>query len=197
MQYTFNENHIWPEERIRQVFRHLDEATGLDGASLPIQFTCKVHCLGSFYPMEGGTGRFEFSRAYLEDPGTPEEVNLDTIRHEYAHYMDWVMYGNSGHSLTWKNCCSQINALPIRCYNPKMSQHYRKIHDRREANTRLCADYTAGRTIVHSIYGTGVIRKVHDVKEDRLLEIDFEDGHTRKLSARWLHDHCEGRCVSE
>lgn len=33
--------------------------------------------------------------------GTDEEI-IDTARHEYAHVMDWHVYGNHGHGPTWK-----------------------------------------------------------------------------------------------
>ena len=188
MNYKFNENLRWPEERIRQELQRLDKFTGLNGNALPIKFTYSSRTLGSFNSRDKKQW-FEFSRAYMEDPGTPDQVSVDTIRHEYAHYMDWTVYGNLGHGPTWKKCCDEINTLSVRLYNPAIAQHYRKLHERSEANTRLCAGYTEGQAVIHEKYGTGVIRSVRDVKEDRMLEIAFENGQTKILSARWLHDH--------
>ena len=90
MDYKFNENHRWPEERIRQELQRLDKLTGLNGNALPIKFTYSNYMVGSFHVYDKNQW-FEFSRAYFEDPGTPEQANLDTIRHEYAHYMQQNM----------------------------------------------------------------------------------------------------------
>ena len=190
MNFKFNENHRWPEERIRQELQRLDKLTGLNGNALPIKFTYSNYMVGSFHVYDKNQW-FEFSRAYFEDPGTPEQANLDTIRHEYAHYMDWAVYGNLGHGPTWKKCCGDLNTPSNRLYSNALAQQYQKRQDRAEANTRLCAGYTEGQTVVHEKYGTGVIRSVREVKEDRMLEIAFENGQTKILSARWIHDHCK------
>lgn len=189
LNYKFNENHIWTEERIRGELQRLDGITGLNGAELPIEFSYKSSALGMFYSdARGGQNKFEFSRVYLEDPYLPEEVALDTIRHEYAHYADWIIYRNIGHGPTWKKCCGDINTPAIRLYKPATAEHYRNMHRRSEERTRTCSAYTEGMTVVHEKYGTGTIRSVRDVKEDRMLEVVFEDGSIRTLSARWLHD---------
>ena len=96
---------IWNEEEIRKELRRMDQLTGLSGATLPIRFNEAWATLGSYRLIGRKAGGFCFSNRYLQDPDfTPEEA-LDTIRHEYAHYMDYELYGNTGHGRTWKACC--------------------------------------------------------------------------------------------
>ena len=77
---------IWTETAIRKEFARLDAKTGLKGATLPISFGNAKCTLGSY--SSAGGGAFRFSRHYFDDPLWPIEEALDTIRHEYAHYMD-------------------------------------------------------------------------------------------------------------
>ena len=77
---------IWNEAAIRKEFARLDAKTGLKGATLPISFSNAKCTLGSY--SSAGGGAFRFSRHYFDDPLWPIEEALDTIRHEYAHYMD-------------------------------------------------------------------------------------------------------------
>lgn len=184
--------YIWPEERVRAELRKMDKITGLKGAELPIRFNEAARTLGSFTPGRRESGSFQFSRHYLENPNIPDEVNCDTIRHEYAHYMDWVIYGGSGHGKTWKACCSKIDALPLRLYNSGMAKHYRKIHEISEANLRRCSGYAVGQTVRHPQFGTGVIETIREAKEDRMLEVVFPGGTKKIFSACWMHDHCPG-----
>ena len=41
----------------------------------------------------------------------------DTIRHEFAHALDWEWHKGWGHGDSWKACCELVGANPERCYN--------------------------------------------------------------------------------
>ena len=105
---------IFDEEMIRAELRRLDMKTGLHAADLPIKFG-KARCtLGRFsYPSEDRM-EFYFSNYYFQDPMHPIEEKLDTIRHEYAHYMDYMINGSSSHGPSWKNCCRIVGAIPTK-----------------------------------------------------------------------------------
>lgn len=40
----------------------------------------------------------------------------DTIRHEFAHALDWEMFKGWGHGKTWRKCCELVGAEPERCF---------------------------------------------------------------------------------
>lgn len=76
---------IWTEEKIRDIIRHLDEKTGLNGVALPTCFGKQHNTLG-MYSSEPGDEHFFFSLAYLNDPDYEERAAINLIRHEYARY---------------------------------------------------------------------------------------------------------------
>lgn len=92
-------NKVWDEERIREEFKKLDSITGLHGADLPITFGKAKHTLGCFYidTINKKPKKFHFSLFYFGNPKWSEASALDVIRHEYAHYMDYMFNGNSSH----------------------------------------------------------------------------------------------------
>ena len=92
-------NKVWDEERIREEFKKIDSITGLHGADLPITFGKAKHTLGCFYfhTINKKPYKFHFPLLYFGDPEWSEASALDVIRHEYAHYMNCVLHGESGH----------------------------------------------------------------------------------------------------
>lgn len=119
---TFTRN--WSEEKIRAIIRKLDEKTGLDGASLPINFSAYGWFLGLYRYVEPKA--FSFNRKFFDNPNTKEAEVIDVIRHEYAHYYvdvaNLAMYiGHSqretSHGADWKWACKMVGADPTRCHN--------------------------------------------------------------------------------
>lgn len=116
---TFTRN--WTVEKIRAIIRRLDEKTGLNGASLAIDFRCN----GWFYGLYHLHPRaFSFNRKFFNDPRTKEAEVLDIIRHEYAHYYQDVAnlakyVGHSAretsHGDDWKWACKMVGAEPSGC----------------------------------------------------------------------------------
>ena len=86
---------FWTEDLIRNELRRLDEITGLKGSELPIHFGNAVSYLAMF--CAGEKMYFLFSNYYFKNPKIADETALNTIRHEYAHYLAYVLYGDCSH----------------------------------------------------------------------------------------------------
>lgn len=182
---------IWNEAAIRKEFARLDAKTGLKGATLPIIFNNAKCTLGSYNPANGGA--FRFSRHYYDDPSWPVEAALDTIRHEYAHYMDHMVYSNVGHGATWKKCCIEVGALPIRCYSSERAKYFQDKHEAERKEVEVLDHYKTGSYIMHPRFGRGKIMELVGVDANRYALVDFRYMETKKLSLRWVKENC-GRC---
>lgn len=136
----------------------LDKRTGLKGAELPISFNNARCTLGLYSSINGGS--FKFSNCHFQDPNWPVEEALDTIRHEYAHHMDYVLYGHEGHGATWKLSCGIVGVLPIRCYNESRADFYRQKHLEESKKVEHDDTYNIGGKIDHPKYGVGVIEEI-------------------------------------
>ncbi|MCD8089644.1 MAG: SprT-like domain-containing protein [Clostridiales bacterium] len=180
---------VWNETAIRNELAKLDRKTGLKGAELPITFNNKIHTLGSYSSADGGA--FRFSGYYFGNSSWPIEEAIDTIRHEYAHYMDHKLYGCMGHGPSWKKCCREVGALPIRCYSKKRAQYY---IEKREAERRKSAEldgYKTGCFIRHPKFGNGKIVEIIGTDTKRCAVVLFKNGEKKKLSLSWIDENCE------
>ena len=179
----------WSESTIREELSRLDKKTGLNGSSVPISFNNARCTLGLYSPVNGGA--FKFSNYYFQNPDWPVEVALDTIRHEYAHYMDHVLYGHGGHGSTWKMCCGVIGAMPIRCYNEKRAEYYRHKHLEEDKLSKHYDTYRIGDTIEHPKYGTGVIMDIFGESVNRSITVMFTGVGDKKLGLAWVDSNCK------
>lgn len=118
-------------EEIKEI-RYQDQAKW---CRLPISFSKAKCTLDQYSSMDGGTLRF--SNHYYQTPTWPIEEALDTIRHEYAHYIDHMVYGNLGHGSIWKKYCLIVGVLLIRCYNKKSTILSAKIGRRSKIGRTL------------------------------------------------------------
>ena len=185
----------WTEHAIREELAKLDKKTGLCGAKLPIRLNRAKNTLGSFSSADGGS--FQFSNYYFQDPNWPVEEALDTIRHEYAHYMEFTLYGHGGHGPTWKLCCDEIGAVPVRCYNAERAEHYRQKHLEEEKLSQHYDTYKVGDQIEHPRFGTGVIIDIFGESITRGVTIAFaEDVGIKKLGLAWVDTHCK-KCAKQ
>lgn len=183
---------IWSEATIRKEFARLDAKTGLKGANLPITFSNSKCTLGSF--SSAGGGSFCFSRHYFDDFSWPVEVALNTIRHEYAHYMDYMIYGNIGHGATWKKCCGEVGALPIRCYSGERAKYYQYKHEAERKEAETLDHYRIDSFITHPRFGRGKIVEIVGAGVNRYAVVNFKDMERKKLSLAWVDKNC-GRCA--
>ena len=181
----------WTEARIREELKRLDEITGLDGAKLPISFSNSIRTLGQYCSANGGA--FRFSNYYYQNPEWPDEEALDTIRHEYAHYYDHMVYGNFGHGATWKQCCRIVGAFPIRCYSDRRAEYYQKKHAEEARISSRFDTYCVGDGIEHPKYGYGIIVGIDGESLSRCIVVDFSSVGSKKLSLQWVDSYCKKR----
>ena len=178
----------WNEKSIREELARLDVKTGLKGAKLPISFSNSKKTLGEYSGV--GDGAFRFSNHYFQDPDWPEEAARDVIRHEYAHYMDHKLYGGGGHGRSWKKCCIEVGALPIRCYDEKRAMYYRQKHQK-EAELSLHYDtFHEGNVIEHPFYGKGTITSITGQDLSRRVVVEFDSVGEKLLGIAWVDKYC-------
>lgn len=183
---------IWSEEKIREEMKRLDRITSLNGAKLPILFNNSKYRLGCFFG--GDEMYFQFSDFWFQDPEWTQESALDTIRHEYAHYMDQMLYGNYGHGKTWKACCSKVGARPKRLYNEQFEKYYKNRIKEQKATISEFDTYNIGDRIKHPMYETGKIIDIQGEGISKLVTIEFETG-SKQFTLDWINRNCK-RSVS-
>ncbi len=181
---------LFDKARIRAELKRLDKITGLKGAELPIKFGNTKHTLGRFCCRDKDSLEFYFSNYYFSDDNFPVEGKLDVIRHEYAHYYDYILNGYSSHGANWKRCCRIVGASPSRLFNQERAN---SILERREKerlkNLELDDKYCAGKTIVHPRFGCGTIKRIDGSGLSRIALVDFQNGVTKKLSLIWISEN--------
>lgn len=183
---------IWNEETIRREIRRLDKLTGLHGADLQITFGKARSRLGAFHldPKTREPWKFYFSRFYFDNPEWSTKSALDVIRHEYAHYMDYMVNGNLGHGSTWKACCIKVGADPSRLYNEKVEAFYKKEEAAKKAISDQIDRFLPGMKISHPKFGIGTIKAITGIDEKRILEVEFQKVGTKRLGAAWVNENC-------
>ena len=208
---------LWPAKRIREELRRLDRITGLHGAGLSIWFTDRGEALGSFCRTKiSNIMFFEFSLQWFDDPDWPEESALHTIRHEYAHYMDYMENGENAddsHGESWQECCRKIGVSPSPYYNPTDFLRKKKVILRRQAEIarreeekarrqREALDdallairygsYNVGTIIDHPVWGKGMVINAAGEGVHRTVTVRFasQGSQVRKLNAAWVDKNC-------
>ena len=179
---------VWNEEKIREELKKLDLKTGLSGAELPIRFGKAKSYLGLYY-QSNGKG-FYFSTYYFENPEFQEESAIDVIRHEYAHYMNHVLYDGHGHNKTWKMCCEVVGATPIRCYSEERNKYHEIKRQKENENLKRLSRYKIGQHITHPHFGMGVIEKIEKRGNSHLADVNFSIG-LKILSLKWIDENCK------
>lgn len=183
----------WPRERIRKEIRQLDSRTGLNGLALSIRFSDDTETLGSFAHSKSQRPLyFTFSRHFFEDPSFTDEEAIDTIRHEYAHFMKCVRYPDQEedvHGPLWQRCCREIGAVPEAChdlarrYTASRVQHRLLLQDVAEV-------VEIGQIITHPRYGDATITHIRQRKGTPGVSLTFPNGRVRKCTLDWLLENC-------
>jgi len=168
--------------------RRLDKKTGLHGAELPIEFYRGKSYLGWFYFRP--TMYFRFSVTYVDDPHWTEQSALDLIRHEYAHYMNWMRNGLSGHGKEWKVCCSEIGGRPVRCFSPEVEEGYKKRNIIAASTATRYGTYEVGKSIVHPVFGKGMIVGANGEGPARIIDVKFPTIGIKRLGVAWVDKNC-------
>lgn len=182
---------LWTKEKIREEMIRLDRITNLKGSELPVTFNKAKRTLGSFnYISHNGTEEmyFKFSHQFYQDPEVPDYLKIDVIRHEYAHYMDLILFGNFSHGVTWKYCCGEVGAMPVRFADVQRIK--RKERDRKKLLLHY-DEYSPGSIIIHPKFGYGIIENISGEGVGRRVEVKFVDGSRKILSLQWVDNNCE------
>lgn len=196
------ENFVWNEQTIREELARLDKKTGLEGAKLPIKY---VEC-GNFLGCFRGNAKtdrcyFEFHLGYFHDPDFSYEEAVNVIRHEYAHYMDWMYYGimpfgrriygkYDCHGETWKMCCAEIGARPVKYYDSRINDYYNKKHQEEDRGNAVLDTYHLDDRIIHPKWGEGIIVEIIGDSIDRKVIIQFTE-ESKKLSLLSVSQICQ------
>lgn len=180
----------WTETMIRREMEKLDKKTGLTGSKLPIVFSNCYSCLGAFHCDSDSKMWFSFSKKYYHSNEFSKEEALDVIRHEYAHYMNRIVYKGSGHDSTWRKCCSDVGAIATRLYSGLFNDYYIK----KEQNTNILLEelkqFKVGSKIRHPVFGTGYVTAIYGRDVGMRLEVEFYSVGIKTLTAKWVNENC-------
>lgn len=179
----------WPRERILEEIRCLDAKTGLNGAKVTIRLYADAEPMGCFTFIDPIRMTFGFSSTRFEEPGFTDMEALDIIRHEYAHFMEYMIYGiSSDHGEQWKDCCRKIGARPEKLYTEAFKQDARRKERERIQRTRIDG-YKIGRQISHPTFGEGIVERIDRMNDITILTIRF--GETvKRFDIDWVRKHC-------
>lgn len=180
----------WPRERILDEIRRLDAKTGLNGAKVTIRLYAEPEPMGCFTFIDPIRMTFGFSNTRFEEPGFTDTEALDIIRHEYAHYMEYQLYGfSSDHGPYWQECCRKIGARPEKMYTEAFKQEARAKERDRIRRTRVDG-YREGKQISHPTFGQGIVEKIDRMESITILTIRFGDA-LKRFDIDWVRKHCE------
>jgi len=189
----------WNEEMIRQEMRRLDDLTGFDSSEIPIVFSHSKRCLGSFHVVDNYPEEFCFSKEYFEADDFSENCAYDVIRHEYAHYMDFMLHGyerGQMHGKRWKACCRVVGARPQAYYEHSQNELYLKVEkkdkEEKEAMRAFMDALQPEDRLTHPTFGEGKICSIEYKDGNARVEVEFSGGK-RRLAAKWLAENC-GLC---
>lgn len=159
----------------------------LEGGNIPIKFNNRTSSLGMF-SIEKPDFCFYFSRYYFDDENMPEEVIKDVIRHEYAHYYAYCVFGSLGHNKYWRAACQVVGANSSRLCTDDFINRQREVEAKQ--NCQYLSRLKNGDSLIHKTYGGGVIetKLYHDTAIHTVL---FEHQLTKKLDERWMLQNCE------
>lgn len=182
---------VWNEQMLMSEIKKLDEITGLEGSNLMICFVEEdVRTLGAYHHCYGNRF-FVFNKIHFTNDEYPVYEALDTVRHEYAHYMNDVIYHESGHGDTWKICCRLIGARPYAIHYKGQSDYFYKQFLKESVYWPQYETYQVGDLIDHPVFGTGIISSISGAVFSRRLNVDFESGESKYLSLKWVDKNCK------
>lgn len=180
----------WSKDAIRQEIRRLDGITGLKGADVTVRLYEEREPLGYFTFIDPVRMTFGFSSTRFEDPKFTQAEALDVIRHEYAHYMEYVIYGEStDHGENWKACCRKIGARPQNFYTEEWKELARTRDKAVQERTRLDG-FSVGTHIRHPEFGEGKVENVQRFPTMTLISVRFGDT-VKVLDVDWARKNLE------
>lgn len=174
----------WSKDAIREEIRRLDGITGLDGSKVTVRLYEEKEPLGCFTFIDPVRMTFGFSSTRFENPKFTQAEALDVIRHEYAHFMEYRLFGEStDHGENWKACCRKIGARPQTFYTEEWKQLARTRDKSVQEKTRLDG-FSKGKRLRHPEFGEGVVEGVQRYPTMTLISVRFSQG-VKLLDVDW------------
>ena len=103
----------------------------------------------------------------------PIEEKINTIRHEYAHYMDYFLNGSTSHGPRWKKYARMVGAYSSANFNQERADYFlRKHQEERETNIK-CDSYAVGDYVKHPDFGCGIIEDILGEGVSRIASIHY------------------------
>ena len=115
----------WTANKIKNVIKELDGITWLEGRTLPVRFVNDENMLGEVVFMDGEPVEFQFSNRFLKDPYLPYSFAIDTIKRQYAKYMNYMLNCEIGETKSFVECCRELMCTPEYGFNLSRFQKYR------------------------------------------------------------------------
>ncbi|MCQ2406872.1 MAG: hypothetical protein MJ067_06645, partial [Oscillospiraceae bacterium] len=172
--------------------RRLDEKTGLDGAKVTVRLYPEREPMGCFTFIDPVRMTFGFSKTRFEEAGFTDAEALDIIRHEYAHFMEYRLYGfSSDHGPCWQDCCRKIGARPEKMYTEEFKQSARQKERERVQKTRVDG-FKEGSKVSHPKFGEGTVEKIDRMQNITILTIRFGES-VKRLDIDWVRKNCKGK----
>lgn len=180
----------WPKDAIRREIRRLDQQTGLKGADITVRLYEEPEPLGCFTFIDPVRMTFGFSSTRFEDPRFTQAEALDVIRHEYAHFMEYRLFGEStDHGPNWKACCKQIGARPSTYYTEDWKSLARQ-RDRMAQERNRVDGFSPGKHIVHPAYGEGTVEGIQRMSAMTFVSVRFGQ-MVKTLDVNWARQNCQ------
>ena len=177
--------------------RRLDRITNLKGVLVPVHFHERGLAVGKFCHNKSKYMCFSFHRSYFTDPAMPPEVLMNTVRHEYAHYMDYMNRGKSGHGKPWKQCCLIVGAQPVQYFDKEWVARLSARHQQNRLRNQLFDTCIAGMHIDHPRFGDGEIVRIYGTALNRVADVTFAEQAPKAISLDWLFSHCPPRTAAQ
>lgn len=95
---------------------------------------------------------------------------------------------------SWKRCCLEVGALPIRCYSRERAKYYQDKHEKEKQKSSALDQYMTGCAIVHPKFGTGKIIEIVGKDHTRYAVVTFMNMENKKISLTWVDENCR-RCA--
>ena len=180
----------WPKDEIRREILRLDGITGLKGGNVTIRLYEQREPLGCFTFIDPVRMTFGFSSVRFEDPKFTRAEALDGIRHEYAHYMEYMLFGEStDHGPNWKECCRRIGARPQNYYTQEWQELARARDKKLQERTRVDG-FSVGSRFIHPTFGEGVVEEVRRTGMMTMIKARFGDS-VKTLDVDWARKNCK------
>ena len=181
---------IFTTETIRKELQRLDRITGYNGAGLEIRMCTGKSRLGYFAWPRKSSPYFGFSTTYFENEDFPDAEKIATVRHEYAHYMDFMENGYTSHGAAWKKCCARINVSSARCLQHSSVEFHKnqekQMSEKQQMIKNGAQKLSEGAILIHPKFGQGTVISISGDTAEDTARISFDKVGEKIMSVEWL-----------